>query len=299
MTITINYDSFEIKNWEITPEGYMKLWINTGISGKDLDYGDRIEYINLDALTSKETVNSAIGKHLTFNHPPQAITSDNWKEFAIGSALQEYASDGDNVLMASMVYDSGIISGIKEGKYKYVSAGYSAVKEKPNADGKIEQKQRSYNHFAILDENHAPRAGKESVIKILGVPQSDSQDKKKEDSNFESKSKNGKNATNEKMNVGELIQLHTQYDSVLVDNGKAINYDLGDRDLKRQILGCYYPQEQINKLDDGNLDGFWINFELNKEIIEASASRTPRNQSNQDSGKTNRQKYIDAIEGKI
>jgi hypothetical protein len=70
--------------------------------------------------------------------------------------------------------------------------------------------------------------------------------------------------------------------------------------LKREILGCFYPVEQINKLSDSNLDGFWINFELNKELIlDARESNSTRSQQNNDGGSSDaRDTFIALLENR-
>lgn len=326
--LVLNCDSLPIKNWEITPEGYMKLWIAIATANKDLIYENndgttRKEFISKENLLNKDSINSAIGKHLTHNHPPQAITSNNWREFSIGSALQEYAEDGDNLLIASMIYDQKIIDKIKSGQYKYVSAGYSAQKQAINQDGKIEQKQRVYNHFAILDENHEPRAGKTCSIRAFNIPNKDSKNSTNQQNNQNNNNSENQNlfgannsnssssnsqpnnqtnsdAFNSGLNLGkELAKLNTQYSGILQENGKVFNWDARLNDIRRDILSCYYPEDKVQNISDVNLDGFWVSFELNKDILESQqVFSSPRNQQN-DSGKSNRQKYIDMIEGRV
>jgi Uncharacterized protein conserved in bacteria (DUF2213) len=304
MSLELNCDSLPIKNWEITPEGYMKLWIAVATANHDLVYDSRTEFIAKDNLLNKDSINSAIGKHLTFNHPPQAITSGNWNQYAVGSVLQEYAEDGDNLLMASMVYDRQVIDGIKSGKYKNVSAGYSAVKKEINEDGKIEQLQRAYNHFAILDQDHEPRAGKTCSVRVFDMPNKDSKNKtsEKETANSTDSNKESKESfVTNKLDVAELIGLHSQYDSVLKEKGKEPDFSMDSTELKRNILYCFYPEEQIKKLSDSNLDGFWINFELNKELIlDAQEKVQTRNQEiNNDGGSSSaRNSYIALLENR-
>jgi hypothetical protein len=306
MPLQLNCDSQEIKNWEITPEGYMKLWIAVATANHDLVYDSRTEFIAKENLLNKDSINSAIGKHLTFNHPPQAVSSANWKDYSVGVALQEYAEDGDNLLMASMIYDTDIIDGIKSGKYKYVSSGYSAVKKEINQDGKIEQTQRAYNHFAVLDEEHEPRAGKTCSVRVFDMPTNKDSKNNTSATNTANNTDSDKgsfvtNDSDGKINVAELIGLHTEYDSVLIENGKKPDFNMDASTLKREILGCFYPEEQIKKLPANNLDGFWINFELNKELIlDAQEKSTTRNQNtNHDGGSSSaRDSFIALLENR-
>lgn len=305
MVLTLNCDSQEIKNWEITPEGYMKLWLSVAKANQDLVYtidgGTRTEFINRENLFNKDSINSAIGKHLTFNHPPQAITGNNWRDYAVGVALQEFAEDGDNLLMASMIYDSKIIEDIKKGDIKFTSSGYSAVKLPLNQDGKIEQKTRSYNHFGLLDKNFVPRAGTSSRVVVLGLNK-DSNNATNQNNNADmTNTNNNDSKTFSQNNLTELIQLHTNWDSVLSSNGKSIDYNMDALTLKRKILECYYPSHQIARLQDSNLDGFWINFELNRELIEENTNTRNHNNSvaqNNDSATSSRNTFIARLENR-
>jgi hypothetical protein len=309
MALNLNCDSQPIRNYEITPEGFMKLWIAAAVANKDMIYDSgtekRTEFINLENLQSKDSINSLIGKPVTFNHPPQAINGNNWRENMVGVAMQEYAIDGDALLMATMIYDSQVIADIKAGKIAHTSSGYTAAKAPLNQDGKIEQLQRAYNHIALLDSSHVPRAGAECSIRAFELPQKDSKTETTQ-TNMSNNSDSGVKDSGKKElfpenNLQEMIELHTQYDSILKDNGKEPDFKMSASELKRAVLNCYYPPEQISKLNDSNLDGFWINFELNKELILDSIdtrNQEVKSSKQQDDNSSSRETFIAMMEGR-
>lgn len=171
--VTLNTDSFKIKNYELTPEGYLKFWLVGGVPDQILDYGTHKESINEDTLFNPQSVNSAVGKPISFNHPPSAIDVSNIRDYSKGTILQEYSKEPDTkaLVLAGIVHDSELINEILSQKISYISAGYTAKKELNN-DGILEQKSRHYNHFALLSEDYQPRAGANS--KIILINQEDS-----------------------------------------------------------------------------------------------------------------------------
>lgn len=275
MPIELNSDSFEIKNYELTPEGFLKFWLVGGIPGKELVYdGGRKEIINSDALFDENSINSAVGKPISFNHPPRAITSKNYKQYSHGIVLQEYAKDDSTgaLVLAGIVHDADMVDGIMKGKYKYVSAGYSADKT-PNNDGVLLQSNRSYNHFGILDENHAPRAGEESKIIKIDDSIDNSQSDAGVNNNQQNLSKPAKTethiapastpqTTNEDMTqeINERVDLLLEWKPVLLQNNKACSSNMDSKQIKRQVLSIYYPEKTMNLINADNIDGVWLGF---------------------------------------
>lgn len=249
----LNSDSRTIQNWEETKDGYLKLWLSIGVGNKELNYDGKIEYITPEDLVNPESINSAVGKPLVLNHPPNAVNSNNFKSLAKGVSLQEYSQDGDDVYMAAIVWDKDLKEGIKSNKYSATSSAYFA-KKLTNQDGKTRQLSRYYNHFAVLSEEFTPRAGTTSKILILNNDSDDmTTDKVEEKINLDS---------NE---VAKRTELLVKYSGVLKEKNKAIDYNLDSSQIKKAILSCFYPDEIVNQLnvDSGVLDGFWLNFIAN------------------------------------
>lgn len=275
--LILNADSQKIKNFEETKEGYLKLWLAVGVANQNLTYDSRVEYIDKDALLSKESMDTAVGKPLALNHPPSAITAANRQQLSIGTSLQEYAMDSDTLYMASIVWEPSTVAKIKAGEYGYTSSAYEAVK-KPQSDSRIRQESRHYNHFSVLTPDNVPRAGNNSKILLLNI---DSQQPMTTNNNSEEKA--------------ECIELWSNWKSVLVEKNKTINYNLDSGALKKLILSCFYDDKTIGKLNsDSVLSGFWLNFTANpiiKESIKPAAINTDSDDE------TERQNFIKRMDG--
>lgn len=324
----LNTDSFEIKNYEITEEGYVITWIVGGIPNKELIYdgGARKEIINEDALFNEKSIKTAMGKPITYPaHPPKPVNSRNYNEFMKGVVLQEYSKDDSTgaLVLSAIVHDSELAEGIISGKIKYISAGYTATKE-PNADGVLVQTDRVYNHFTGLGEEYTPRAGEESKILIFDeniTQQKDGETTTQPQNNQSAKTVNtgsndtsdngdgrakSKAKTQKEMNqdTEEKVELLVLWKPILEENNKAIDYSLDSNGIKRQVLSCYYPEKTIKALnDDAVLNGFWLNFVSNQMQTDDEESlpvsgyqRKSSPASNQDST-SNRDAFTKMLEG--
>ena len=319
----LNTDSFEVKNYELTPEGFLKFWMVGGIPDKVLEYDNgHKEVINKDSLFDPKSINSAVGKPICLNHPPSAITSKNYKQLSHGVTLQEYAEDSESgaLVLAGIIHDSDVVEGILKGNYKYISAGYAADKT-PNEDGVMLQSNRNYNHFAVLTEEYAPRAGNDSKILVINDKPQLIEDSKtdaptREPSTIDANSVNSNDSSGnvpiepntdssrEKMinDIAERVELLTTWKSKLEANNKTIDYQMDAVQIKREILSLYYPEKTMKMVKDDNLDGFWLGFLANGNSVDAggedeptpaSTYRKPAQVSNYDSAlETELQKFI-------
>lgn len=328
--LQLNSDSFQIKNYELTPEGFLKFWMVGGVPGQELVYdgGKRKEVINKDALFNEDSLSTAVGKPVTFNHPPRPINAKNYRDYSKGTLLQEYSEDDNGALvLAGIIHDDATVQAIMKGEVKYVSASYLADKT-PNSDGVLEQTNRRYNHIAVLSKEYTPRAGESSKIVILDdTPPQQSDSEKDADGNSDkgdvnaSTDKSGKtDNTVEKekpvsnidaMEIQERVELLTDWKQVLQQNNIAIDYNADANTLKRQVLSVYYPEKTIKALNnDAVLQGFWLNFVSNPQPAATSnddgfdtgynrKQNSPHATMNFDSNvDAARDKYISMIEGK-
>lgn len=352
--VEFNRDSGKIKNFERTPEGYLKAWIPVGVANKILEYGDRKETIQLDALTSDKTANTIVGKPVTLNHPPSAINASNYKKYAVGSFLQEHNTDNNVVYHAVIITDSEVADKIESGEYKYVSSGYYSNK-KLNADGILEQLDRSYNHGSILTPENQPRAGEESKIflqedsldltekvektepnkdsevinnkiNISGLTEDsttsnhnvisspDIQEKSSTNKRPPIKKDNSEKPAsresnpNKSMNVdakeiADRVELISEWKSILSEEGVSINYDSTTKEIKKQILSCYYPKELLNGLNVDSIDGFWLSF-ITEHYEKRETERQTKKQLNKDSknplnhdAESLRREYVKIVSG--
>lgn len=71
-----------------------------------------------------DTMRSAAHRPVTNDHPPEMVTSDNWKKFAVGQTGDEIAGEGVFIRVPLMVSDEATIKDIEGGKQE-LSAGYT------------------------------------------------------------------------------------------------------------------------------------------------------------------------------
>lgn len=110
---------------------------------------------------SDATMKSAAHRPVTNDHPPEMVTSENWKKFAVGSTSDEITGEGIFIRVPLMVSDEATIKDIEAGKQE-LSAGYTCdldftagITPTGEAYDAI-QKDIRINHVAIV---RAGRAG--------------------------------------------------------------------------------------------------------------------------------------------
>jgi hypothetical protein len=326
MTLTLNADSFEIKNYELTKEGFLKFWFVGGIPDSELHYADplaidgkRREIINADALFNEDSINTAVGKPITLNHPPRAVNASNYRNFALGTILSEYQKDPETgaLVMSGIIHDSVLADKVMKGEYKYVSMGYSTPKTL-NDDGVLVQTLRDYNHGGVLDAEHMPRAGENSKIVILDETVQKQSDAVLAEDITPASATTVIPATTEDIktpeimqmpaNMEEFLEILTAWKPVLDEHGKAINYNGDAKAVKRQIMSIFYPEKTMKSVKTENIDGMWIGFLVNndaqKTAVEGNeyAASTPASRTgifNYDAEvDTARDAYIKKLESK-
>lgn len=290
--VTLNADASPIQNYELKSNGLLLTWGALGIANTPLVYPDRTEIILPEGLFNEDSIKTAIAIPYCYKHPPRALNAKNYKKYAVGTTLQEWNQDGDRLVIASMFWDEEVIQGILDKKIKYTSAGYYP-KKVLNADGTYTQTFRVYDHNAVLPEDYAPRAG--AKCQILNLD--DSSDMETEDT---------QNHTLQ-TDIQERVELWSDWKPVIEQNNKTVDFNLDSRGIKRLVLSCFYPEKTVKALkDDLVLDGFWLNFEANKDqIFEAAEERSYQeayasgNTHNADSKQLSAlEQYIKTIEGR-
>jgi hypothetical protein len=119
------------------------------------------EVMHPDALASFALV------PVTNEHPPQALTADNAKQYAVGSVSESVAPEGDKVRATLMITDADAIAAFDAGRSE-LSCGYTAdvVIEPGTWQGqRYDAKQTNIrgNHVALVD---AGRAGPTCSIRM-------------------------------------------------------------------------------------------------------------------------------------
>ena len=119
------------------------------------------EVMHPDALASFALV------PVTNEHPPEALTADNAKQYAVGSVSESVAPEGDKVRATLMITDADAIAALDAGRSE-LSCGYTAdvVIEPGTWQGqRYDAKQTNIrgNHVALVD---AGRAGPTCSIRM-------------------------------------------------------------------------------------------------------------------------------------
>lgn len=81
-------------------------------------YRPEAEVFNKDALASFTSI------PVTVDHPPVAVTADNWRDFAVGNVGEEIARDGEFIRVPIIVKDAKAIRDIENGR-RELSMGYT------------------------------------------------------------------------------------------------------------------------------------------------------------------------------
>lgn len=119
-----------------------------------------------DEVFTNDTMQSFAHRPLTNSHPPEFVTADNWREYAVGYSGDEVARDGDYIRVPLLLTDAEAIGDYEDGK-RELSMGYTSDIEWADgvtADGQhydaIQRTIRN-NHIALVDK---ARAGHDARI---------------------------------------------------------------------------------------------------------------------------------------
>ncbi|TKT79984.1 DUF2213 domain-containing protein [Aquamicrobium sp. LC103] len=113
-----------------------------------------------DEVFSETTLRSAAHRPVTNDHPDEHVTSENWKEYAVGQTGDEIAGEGIFLRVPLMVSDEAAIRDIENGK-RELSAGYccdldwTAGKTSAGEEYDAVQRNIRVNHVAIVQRGRA------------------------------------------------------------------------------------------------------------------------------------------------
>jgi hypothetical protein len=115
-----------------------------------------------ESVFSKDSLASAVHIPVTLGHPPELVTADNWKDYAIGEVGSDVMRDGENIAFSLMVKDKDGLAAYESGT-REISMGYVAdMRPAPDgADYDFIMGPPKYNHLAIVDN---ARAGSQARI---------------------------------------------------------------------------------------------------------------------------------------
>lgn len=168
-------DSISIDGTRIRDDGYLVVdarvarigiqrYLGSEVGKPELPFVD--VYRPPEEVFSTDSLASFAHRPVTNDHPPEAVTADNWKKYAVGASVDEIRRDGDFVRVPLMVADANAIADVQAGK-RELSNGYRCeLKFEPGItpDGQTYDAVQTNirgNHIAIVQNG---RAGSECRI---------------------------------------------------------------------------------------------------------------------------------------
>jgi hypothetical protein len=121
-----------------------------------------------DEVFNERTIASFEGKAVTFDHPPDSVTPDNWKEYAIGTVQNVRRGTGDqkDLLIADLLITDSAAITYANSNLPELSSGYQAEYEQTEP-GRAIQRNIIGNHVALVRRG---RAGSRCAIKDGETP---------------------------------------------------------------------------------------------------------------------------------
>jgi uncharacterized protein len=114
-----------------------------------------------ESVFDKDSLASLAHSPITLDHPSEMVTSENWKDLAVGEVSTEVLRDGEFLALNIFLKDQRAIDAVNSGKSE-LSAGYTAdMRPSDNPDYDFIMGPPKYNHIAIVDQ---ARAGSQARI---------------------------------------------------------------------------------------------------------------------------------------
>lgn len=159
----------QLSNTRLTRDGYLVasvLCARTGIQDYlGVEVGrPEIPIVHVyrpeSAVFAKDSLSTFVGKPTTNDHPPVAVTADNWKQYAVGSIGEEVLREGEYIRVPITLMDAAVIKAVQDGK-REISMGYEmdlTWEPGQTPDGHAYDAVMSnlrMNHLAIVDRGRA------------------------------------------------------------------------------------------------------------------------------------------------
>lgn len=135
-------------------------------------YRSEAEVFNKDSLASYTY------RPVTVDHPPEMVTADNWRDYAVGQTGGEWARDGEYVRIPMVLMDSAAINVVETTGKREISQGYTcdldftAGKTQDGLDYDVAQTNIRANHTAIVGlarGGHELKIGDSTMAKTLVI----------------------------------------------------------------------------------------------------------------------------------
>lgn len=159
----------QLSNTRLTRDGYLVasvLCARTGIQDYlGVEVGrPEIPVVHVyrpeSAVFAKDSLATFSGKPTTNDHPPVAVTADNWKQYAVGAIGEEVLREGEYIRVPITLMDAAVIKAVQDGK-REISMGYEmdlTWESGQTPDGHAYDAVMSnlkMNHLAIVDRGRA------------------------------------------------------------------------------------------------------------------------------------------------
>lgn len=124
---------FDAKDLRSTSDGYLVAMPRVARSGIQLYKGREVGRPQMDTVKvyrppdevfNKDSMVTFAHRPITDDHPPVAVTADNWKKYAVGASGGDVARDGEFLRVPMVVMDSAVIKKVHDGKVE-LSVGYT------------------------------------------------------------------------------------------------------------------------------------------------------------------------------
>ena len=151
----LHCDYNPLATWDIMPSGFLRVSGTIARVGwlryQNADGSTRWEEVPPSTLFDTEHLASIGGSPLTLEHPPDKVTPQNYKQFAIGSTGTKIIANHDDGLVdiVTIICEQEAIDSVLSGETRQLSMGYEC-EVSPRQDGKFTQVKRLCNHNAIV-----------------------------------------------------------------------------------------------------------------------------------------------------
>lgn len=130
-------DTATVAGTRLTSDGYLIAEVRCARTGCQTYLGSEVGVTDAQTVTvyrpeavvfHKDSLATFAGKPVTVGHPPEAVTADNWRTYAVGDIGEEIARDGEFVRVPMKLMDAAAIKSVQDGA-REISMGYTTELE--------------------------------------------------------------------------------------------------------------------------------------------------------------------------
>jgi len=167
-------DAMTLADARVTDTGYLEARARTARTGVQLYTGDEMGRPDMETVRvyrpetsvfDRASLETFAGIPITLGHPPRMVTSETWKDDAVGEALDEVLRDGEWLRVGLRIKDAEAVKLVQDGM-RELSVGYAARIEWADGvtpDGEpydAIQRDIEANHIAIVPRARAGRGAR-------------------------------------------------------------------------------------------------------------------------------------------